>query len=679
MKRLIHLLSIILMAFLTVESASAREYGDHPERSEYKFTVTPGKKLNVRSHPSTKGTLITQLRPGDVIYIADTTIYEGSGYQWVKISDRFGRNVSKDAYVTNLNRFTVERNPLYVAPSKEEIKIENAVKSSQTAAKWVLLVLAIIAAIIYLWAYFSEDAEEKVLGPCHNGMRRTFFFNIAPYRTVIIITLLLLAAVISSLLVVLIVGGVGFLLLWIVKILCYVLMWLGIIVCVASIIACIAGQWAFIVTAAIGGIIWYFDDEITAFGDRCAEIGLQFFHEFNLLGYSADMFMEYWKPVLLVVCIPLAIFLVLAVIWMLVAGCLIGYEKFVTSRYNIKHPCPHCHHPSEPAVYLSKGEYGYEEIPNDIPLRPGFYGLLHITHPRTREKMPTMLLNGRDRLARRCASCDRLIQAEEGTEIHMAVAGSAMSGKSTLTYRLIAELIGKAGESNVEFTDVDNTVADLSIINKVKSIARKEKIDEEDLPQKTATDDLASMQLIVKRQRSSIPYRLFINDVGGEHFDPTNSANSSTATRYFRNIDSLIVVIDPLTTEFPENRVSEEFSDWLEKNDHEMVRKIPLQHIRDVIDNQLDQYHSDPKRIHLNVVLTKKDLGYLPADVSPHSQEQLKRYLEKHLGLGSFLHWAQKFASCDIFAVSAIGSRHEANVQSLFETLMVKQLGMTFK
>lgn len=674
MRRILTIFILAVVTMLSGASAIAREYGAYPERAPFKMTVTDGKKLNVRTKPSTKGRLVTQLRPGDVVYVADTTFYEGSGYNWIRISDRWGRNIVSDGYVTNLDRFNVESNPNYVAPTQEQVELEDAVKSSQTVAKWILLILSILAAILYLAAYFSENGSEKILGEYDNGMRRTFFFNIAPYRTVIYITLMLIAAALTSVVLMLLVGGVGFVLLWIVKILCYILVWIGIIACVGGAIACICGVWACIVLVALGGVIWYYDDSISGFGDRCAETGLNFFHEFNMLGYSADLFMEYWKPALIIVCIHLALFLCFAVIWMLVAGLLIAYEKFVTARYNIKHPCPHCHQPSEPATYLSKGDSGYEALPNGIRLRPGVYGLFHITHPNTGERMPTMLLNGRDQLVRQCANCERLIQAEEGTELHMAVAGSAMSGKSTLTYRLVAELFKRAGDDNVEFTDVDNTITDLSVISKVKSIAGKGKIEEEDLPQKTSTDDLASMQLIVKRQHSSIPYRLFINDVGGEHFDPTNSANSVMATRYFRNVDSLLVVIDPLTTEFDSDMVSEEFTEWLEKNDKDKVNKIPLRHIMDVIDIQLKQYHSDPKRIHLNVVLTKKDLGYIPQYVNITSQEELKRYLQKDLGLGPFLHWGQNFASCNIFVVSAMASGYESNIKPLFEAVIEKQL-----
>ncbi|MDE6742138.1 MAG: SH3 domain-containing protein [Muribaculaceae bacterium] len=674
MKTILRIFLLTVMSLLSVATAEAREFGEYPERSAKRYVVTDGKKLNIRNKPSTKGTLLFQLRPGDVVYLADTVTISGGGYEWVKIYDKWGQRLPQTGYVTNLNRFRVEDNPKYNPPTEQQVKIEEAVAKSQNVTKWILLGLSILIALFSLIGYFVEDGEEKLLGVYQGGMRKTFFFNIAPYRTVIYITLILLASVVASIIIMLILGGAGFVVLWIVKILCYVLKWVGIIACVGGAVACLGGAWVCLILVAIGGLIWYFADAITNFGDRCAQIGLEFFNEFNMLEYAWDLTLQYWQPALMIICIPLVLFLCLAVIWMVVAGGLILFEKMVTARYNIKHPCPHCHQPSEPATYLSKGASGYEEIPNDIPLRPGFYGLFHIKHPKTGERMPTMLLNGRDKLARRCANCDKLIQAEEGTELHVAIAGSAMSGKSTLIYRMIAGLFNYAGEDAVEFTDVNNTVDDISMISKIESIRKKDEIGESDLPNKTSTKELASTQLIVRRKNSSIPYRVYINDVGGEHFDPQNEANGANATRYFRNIDSLIIVIDPLTTDFSGEQVTSDFEDWLEKNDKEKVGKIPLRHIQQVIFNQLTQYGNEAKNIHLNIVLTKADLGYISANLS--SQDSLRHYLDTHLGLGWLLHWAQNFKSCSIFAVSATAKGKQSNVGNLVDAVFVKQLGI---
>lgn len=675
MKRLFSILLMALMAVLIFPVAEAREYGQHPERAPKRYVVTEGKKLNVRSNPSPQAKLRTQLRPGDIIYLTDNNVYDGSGYQWVKISDKWGGGSVSDGYVTYLNRLIEEDNPMYDPPTEEQLKIENAVDSTQSTAKWILLIISILAALVYLIAYFSENAKEKILGEEQNGMRRTFFFNIAPYRTVILITLMLLAAVLTSLLIMLVLGGLGFGLLWIVKILCYVLKWVGIIGCVVGIICCIGGQWSWLVAVIIGGIIWAFADAITGFGDACADTGLAFFHEFNLLGYSYDLLLQYWKPVVIITCIPLALFLCMAFLWLITAGALILFEKFTTSRYNIKHPCPHCHQPSEPATYLSLGSDGYEALPNGIQLRPGMYGLFHITHPNTGERMPTMLLNGRDELVRQCANCDRLIQANEGTEKHLAIAGSAMSGKSTLTYRMIAEIFNRAGDSSVSFTDVDFTVHDSSMLDKVKTIRRKDRIDEDELPEKTPTNDLASTQLIIQRSHSSIPYRLFINDVAGELFTGVNELGPYS-TKYFRNVESIMLVIDPITTDLSDYNPSEEYQEWLKEHDTEHVQKLPLDTLVNTVDNQLRLYIKEEKKVHINIVFTKADLGYIPPQVQNSDQETLRAFINRYFGLGKLLYWGNKFASCSIFVVSATAPGDASRINGLVEEVIVKQLGI---
>ncbi|MDE6006921.1 MAG: SH3 domain-containing protein [Muribaculaceae bacterium] len=675
MKRVLNFIILLLTILVLAPGINAREFGNRPEWSPKKYMVTPGKKLNVRSEPSPNSALIYQLKPGDIIYVSDTVLYEGGGYNWVKVSDKWGQGLVRDGYITNLQRFDEYPNPQYDPPTEKDKEIDKAVTSSQTVAKWVLLALAIIAFITYLVWMYKEDADEKIFGRRENGMRKTFFFNIAPYRSVIFLTLGIIASIAAALAIVLLLGGVVFGLLWLVKILCYVVLWVGIISCVLGILACIAGQWAFIVVVILGGVIWYYDDEITGFGEACANTGLQFFNEFNLLGYVGDLAQQYWKPALIITCIPLAIFLALAIIWMIVAGILIGYEKLKTRRYNINHPCPHCQQPSEPAIYLSHSDEGYIPLPNDIRLRPGVYGLFHITHPYTGERMPTMLMNGRDNLARECANCGRRIQANEGTECHVAMVGSAMSGKSTLTYRMIAEIFSRAGEHRVEFTDVKNSVKDTQIITKVASISQKGYISEDDLPNKTTVDDVASTQLIIKRKNSSVPYRFFINDVGGELFDSQHSASGTNATRYFRNVDSILLVIDPITTDLTDYDTSKNYKEWL-KNNEQDVRKLPIKDIQATIDNQISHHGVNPKRIHLNIILSKSDLGYIPEDVDLNSQEELTTYLEDELGLGSLLHWAKKFASCTIIAVAATSHGEKSNVTNVLDTVVVGQLGI---
>lgn len=676
MKRLLNIIMLFLVAFSFSPGISAAEFGEHPERAKQRYVISSGKKLNVRTKPSTKGKLIYQLRPGDVVYIDSIRVTTAGGYDWVTITDKWGQGFPQEGYVTSLNRFVAEDNPLYDPPTEEQKKIEDAVESSQKVAKWIMLVLSIIFAIWFIGAYFSEEGKEKLIGYKNNGMRRTFFFNAQPYTSIIYVTLFLIAAIAASVVSLIAVGGVVFVLLWIVKILCYALVWIGIIMCILCIIGTIGGALVCIVGIIIGGLIWYYDDAIESFAEACADTGLHFFNEFNIFGFTVDMAVEYWQPVLIAVATPIVLFLALAVIWLLAAGALILFEKIMTKRYSIKHPCPHCHQPSEPATYMSKGPDGYEYIPNDIQLRPGMYGLFHITHPVTGEKMPTMILNGRDKMPRECANCGKRIQADEGTELHLAMVGTAQSGKSTLTYRMIAEIFSRAGEDKVDFTDARDTIKDRDMIRKIKSISRRGYIADDDMPAKTATNDLASTQLIIKRNHMPVPYRLFINDVGGELFDPENKAQSSNATRYFRNVDTILMMIDPVTTDLSDCDTSDAYTEWLTRFDKDAAVKLRIKDIQDTIDNQIQQHGNNPKRIHLNLVLPKKDLGYIPGDINLDSQEDLKRYMIEEMGLGDLFNWSSKFASVTLYAVGATSKGKDANISPIIDKVIVDQLGI---
>ena len=676
MKRFLNFLILLILAAAFSPAVDAKEIGDHPERARIRYVVSPGKKLNVREKPMVKGKLLWQLRPGDIIYVDTLETITSNGYEWAAISDKWGQGFSKKGYITFLNRLVPEENPLYAPPSEEQKKIEDAVESSQNVAKWILLVLSILFAIGFIYSYFQEEGKEKLIGYEHNGMRKTFFFNSQPYTAIIYITLFLIAAIAASVVTLITVGGIVFVVLWIVKILCYALVWVGIIVCILCIIGTLCGAFLCLIGVVLGGLIWYYDDSIEAFAEKCADTGLHFFNEFNIFGFTMDMTIQYWKPALMVVATPIAIFLGLAILWMIIAGALILFEKIMTNRYSIKHPCPHCHQNSEPAKYLSKGSNGYEYIPNDIQLRPGMYGLFHITHPYTGERMPTMILNGRDKLARECNNCHKRIQADEGTEVHIAMAGTAQSGKSTLTYRMVAEIFRRAGADRVEFTDARNTIKDRTMVNKIKAISSEERISDDNLPAKTAVNDIASTQLIIKRKNMPVPYRMFINDVGGELFDPENNNQKADNSRYFRNVDSLLIMIDPLTTDLSDCDTSDKFKEWLSKNDKEGVVKLRIRDIQDTIDNQIKEHGNKKKNIHLNIILPKIDLKYIPSNINLDSQEMLRTYLEEELGMGDLMMWASDFASVTIFAVGATAQGKKSHIDPIIDTIIVGQLGI---
>lgn len=677
------LIAALLTIIVAAPVAEAKEYGSNRSQKEYRFVVSEGQKLNVRSQPSTSGTLLTQLKPGDIVYLEADTTFRQNGYEWVTIVDEWNSNHSSfavEGYVTNIHRLIPEVNPEY-KPVAEDVYIPEAtIEHSQEIAKWVLMCLTILLSIAGIAFFFIVMYDEgyPITGRPINGMKKTFFFCPQPYIYVVAICLIMILAAVASIIVMLALGGTVFVLLWIVKILCYVLMWVGIISCIIGIIACICGAWGAIIAVIIGGIIWAYDDEITGFGDYCAEKGLAFFNEFNILSFSWDLVVEYWRPALLIAATPIALLLALAILWMIFAGSLMLIERIVTSRYNIKHPCPHCQRPSEPAIYLSRTDEGYEPLPNNIKLRPGVYGLFHITHPKSKERMPTMLLNGRDSLARECGNCHKRIRAEEGTELHIALAGSPQSGKSTLTYRMLAEIIRRVGSKRADFTDVKQTVKDEAMPDKVRRIAAEGCISPENMPAKTAVDDVASTQMIIKRQHLPVPYRLFINDVAGEVFDFNNAQVTADATRFFGNVNSILFIIDPITTDLSDGEgYADNYKAWLDKHDDKSVVKLDVKAMKDSIINQLKAHNRDPKQVHMNLVLVKKDLGYINRDVDVNSQEDLRVFFDEVLGQHDLLNWGNQFASLTLLAVSAVAKGDESNITSVVDSVIVKQLDIS--
>ena len=678
--RLITLLTVLILA---VASGFAREFGQDVKQNPLKYEVSSGKKLNVRATASTDGSLVYQLKPGDVVYFdAENPSVANDGHIWRPITDSWGGSKLKTAYVADSPRFVPTHNSQYAPPTAAQINMNRKVKSSQTVAKWILLVLCVLGSIFLCVSYYfmltqdgKRSANEFWLGDRRNNMRRTFFFNAAPYRNILWFTACFLVAAVLSVLVLVAVGGVVFGVLWLVKILCYVLMWAGIIGCIIGIVMTVfTGEKSLgIVLAIIGGVIWYFSDSITDFGEACADTGLNFFNEFNILAFAWQLVKDYWLPALEIIAIPLALFVGLGAIWLAIAGALMGFEAIMTHYYSVKHPCPHCQQPSEPAIYLSKNT----PIPNEIKLRPGPYGLFHIKHPDTKEKMPTMILNGRDKLPRKCRNCGHTIQAEEGTEKHIALVGSPQSGKSTLTYRMLAEIFREAPD-RIKFTDNTRSIKIREMEKKVRSIAREQQISDYNLPSKTTTGDITSKQVMIDAKNQAMPFRLFINDVAGELYT-AGTQQDHRKTRYFQNVDSIIFVIDPLTTDLSQYETGNGFNLWLNKRSDVLeLQKTALDDLKDSISNQLEIVNKDRKKVDINFVLVKKDLGYIGSHGEEMTKEYLQDYIENELGLGSLISWAKGFASYNIHAVSATAKGQDSNVDALVKEVVTNQLGIKY-
>ena len=645
------LAKLILCIFLLsyIMPADAQNYStENYTAMPYRYRVKKNKSVKIRTLPNVEtGERIRSVAYPELIYVENDSIYTGSGYNWIAVSG--GGYIVVD-YLDKID------NPYYIEDSSNTEPVVNIAKT-HNITKWVLLLLSIGYLIYFIRTCKTLQDNWKYLRgePDKNKMVRLFMFNQQPYMVVILLSALIAGAILSSLLTMLGVGGVVFILLWIVKILLIILVWVGIIMCVIGVLATLAGAIPAVIMAIIGGVIWFYDDEIEAFGESCVNTGLSFFNEVNMLSFTYDLLLQYWDTALYIILFPLAIFIVFAIIALVFAGTIIFIEKCITMYYNMKHPCPICHEPSEPAIYMSKGV----ELP--VQLRPGLYGLFHIKHPETKENMPTMYFNGRDKLPRKCPHCGNIIKAKIGEEKHFTLVGLPESGKSTLVYYIIGEMM--KSHSNIEFTDE----VDLNVRRAVEEIIQNGKFNSE--VEKTSIRRQRSIQLTV--HRTGVPYRLFINDVAGELF--TKSGMNYDTVPFFKDIQSIIFLYDPFTANVSSLNLGSKFKEWYQKNVGDIKASSDKEELDEAfvtLKNILENKGNKTKKVHLNFVLVKKDTGYLKG-VNIHNEEQIKQFITEELGLAAEMaNLSNDYASVHYYAVSAYEPLKDSNVESLYSGVM---------
>lgn len=677
-------LKLVLVAFLCAFFAlncDAREYGYERSVAPYAFRVDGPRKINVRKAKDTSSALLTQLNHGDIIYVSKIEP-DNYGHDWYEISGKQGWVYKPNADATTK---LIEVANEYYTPVEQQVQefSSEQIAESHKWGKIIFLIFAIAAAVysvIWVLYYLSDtyDGYDFLIGePTDGGLRKLFFFNKEPYQFIILITLGLILSLLGALAAMLLIGGSVFVLLWTVKIVTYILLWVGIIGGILGALALWGGEdeegkGMGCLGVIIGIVLVIFKDNITNFADSCSDVGLEFLKEFNVLAFAVDLIKQYWAPALFWVAVPLMLFLACAVVWLIFAGLLIAIESLVTWRYNIKHPCPHCHQSSEPALYLSLGQL---PIPDDVRLRPGPYGLFHITHPDTGERMPTMLLNGRDSLTRLCPHCHQPINAKEGTERHMILVGGPGSGKSTLAYRFIAEMINLGFEP--KFTDEKNSIKNsASVIDKIQKIAALGEITDELMPQKTTKGQTGAMQVMVKRKLSPVDYRLFINDLAGERYTALiNAVFSNDSLNFFRDANALVILLDPYTMSFA-NCTNDFVNDWIKRNSEisEDMKMDPLR-LKTALDNAVSAGAVNRKLLHIDIVLAMCDAGYIPSDVNISDSDAIRAFVMGQLGLAPLVQWAEGMKEVRYFALSAMAKGDNSRM-SAFTKVLISQLGI---
>jgi len=296
------------------------------------------------------------------------------------------------------------------------------------------------------------------------------------------------------------------------------------------------------------------------------------------------------------------------------------------------------------------------------PLRPGIYGLLHITHPAG-IKMPTLIANGRDKRLRKCPHCGNFINFEAGTEKHIGFIGSPGSGKTTLLCGVIAEM--KRQNPGLRFTD--SVEADVK--RAVEHIEEAGCLDSQFLPDKTGVRLKSSVQCILPRKNSNMPFHLYFNDVAGELF--TAEQFNDELLRFTKDVENIFFIIDPMTMQLKPSELSPAMQKWLEQDNVKIERGGNLPDIKNVaysLTNALKKSRRDLGKIDFTFVMVKSDMGYMD-HVNKNSVEALEKFMRTELKLSNLIEDVTGDFKSVSFVAASVYKKEDTGIKMLCDNL----------
>lgn len=524
----------------------------------------------------------------------------------------------------------------------------------------VLFIILIICTVIVTaigWYMASDFVFHNFTGHIqNNGMKRLWMYNHEPYTKVGSLLLIALAAFVASIIIILLVGGVIWGLLWVVKLILWAIIIIGWICLIGGGLALFGKEPVGCLPLIIGILIVSFQDTIEETGDNLVAWGFEFMQSVNMFSWGLGIFKNYWDVILVVFFTPMVLFLGFAVFVITLNMLLNGFEFIVTRIYSIRRPCPICGSTATPD-YIVGGK------PHPVKLHPGVYGVFTHKSPVTGESIPTMLLNGRGKVTRKCKKCNSFINADTdntiGTEIHIGIVGHRSSGKSYLLYSGLSSLMSSYPERFSQI-DADN---DTRIENK------KKRIDARDGIQTDVANKYRAIQLILKSKLRPVPYHLFFYDVAGEKFNASSSSHK-TAMDFYRNVQSIVFIVDPSMLDISGTPASAKFVDWHKRNAN--AEKYRIDGSFAVLKDILETVGRKSNKIDFNFVCTKTDMGYLPElgySKTP-GENEIERFISTELGLSNLINSARaSFKNVHFYTVSAIES-DKSRLKNLFITLL---------
>lgn len=288
-------------------------------------------------------------------------------------------------------------------------------------------------------------------------------------------------------------------------------------------------------------------------------------------------------------------------------------------------------------------------------LFPGRWGIVKRECRCGKVALPTMVLNGRQRVPQRCPSGHPMAGIIGFAEIvRVALVAGPSAGKSTFLAGALHELDQQAQGGKLALNVVDDSRSDFE--SALANLARGR------LPSKTQVGSKAA--LVAEVQGGGRSRVLSLYDVAGESYVGDDMVRG---LRFLEVPSGLVMLVDPLSLQRFATDHEEEIAaakDWL--------RPSPVKPIR-VLESTvgaLAEAGARPERIPVAVVLAKTDALGIGAEIERLERNAGERavpaWLEQH-GAGNFVRAVESsFRDVGWFAASALGRVPEPGDTSAF-------------
>lgn len=671
--------------------SESTEYTYHPN-GKLASTVSRGLQFaNEEEYDSISGRLVAEREyEGDPLKLKSTYYYsytDDDNGNWIKAvkKNKRGKVVARLERIYTLgNHVNSENSDVQVAALASPVATGNFIKDYISDAEYrliennasnntptgILFVVLLGLTLLFAWGYYrwahkKHDLFNNFGGQVNsNGMKRLWMFNKEPYLKVGVSILLLLLAFVSAIILLLAVGGVTYGILFVIKWILIAIVWIGWICLVLGALVVFFGKEPVgCLPTIIGAVIVYFEKPIRNFGDSIVEWGFSFMNDLNLFSWGFGLFTKFWDVILATFLTPMVIFSAFAILIMIIVFLLMGLEFSVMKVYSVRRPCPSCGSTHTPEYWVD------EHHKHPVPLHPGVYGVFTQKNPETGEKVPTMLFNGKGKLLRKCTSCGNFMKADAdktfGTEKHIGIVGHRSSGKSFLLYTALGALKSYFGD-RVSQIDAEY---DTNIEDNIRRIEKGLSI------QTDLKDSYKAVQVMINRKMNPVPYHLFFYDVAGEKFNQASTA-SKTAMDFYRNVQTILFVIDPAMIDYSFNPPSENIEKWLSK--HSSPEHFSADGTFSTLKNILESVGRKTKSIDFMFICVKADTGYLEACSYPTTGDDLgiEQFMREELGLSNLVDAAKGSFRNVKFDIASVNSAYRERLTSLFISIL-KNLGVS--